>query len=98
MLCMDVKRPFDIDRAMQQIREAVQGFPKAAMFALADEGFASLFEQLVACLISIRTRDEATMVIARRLFGLARTPEQMYRLTAEHIDAAIRPSTFHEPK
>jgi endonuclease-3 len=95
---MDVKRPFDIDRAMQQIREAVRSFPKAAMFALAEEGFATPFEQLVACIISIRTRDEVTMVCARRLFGLARTPEQIHRLTAEQIDAAIHPSTFHEPK
>jgi endonuclease III len=95
---MDVKRPFDIDRAMQQIREAVRGFPKAAMFALADEGFSTPFEQLVACIISIRTRDEVTMVCARRLFGLARTPEPMSRLGAEQIDAAIGASTFHEPK
>ena len=95
---MDAKRPFDIHLAIQRIREAVQGFPKAAMFALAEEGFATPFEQLVACIISIRTRDEVTMVCARLLFGLARTPEQMHRLTAEQIDAAIRPTTFHEPK
>ena len=98
MLCMDVKLPFDIDRAIQRIREAVRGFPKAAMFALAEEGFATPFEQLVACIISIRTRDEVTMVCARRLFGLARTPEAMSRLSAEQIDAAIGASTFHEPK
>jgi endonuclease-3 len=95
---MDAKRPFDINLAIQRIREAVRGFPKAAMFALADEGFATAFEQLVACVISIRTRDEVTMVCARRLFGLARTPEEMSRLSAAQIDAAIGASTFHEPK
>lgn len=98
MLCMDIKRPFDIDRAVQKIRQAVQPFPKAAMFALADEGFVTPFEMLVACMISIRTFDEVTMVCARRLFGLARTPDQMSRLSAEKIDAAIGASTFHEPK
>ncbi len=56
------KQPFDIDRAMQKIGEAVQPFPKAAMFELADEGFDSPFELLVACIISIRTRDETTLV------------------------------------
>lgn len=95
---MDVKRPFDIDVVAQRIRQAVRRFPKAAMFELAEEGFASPFELLVACIISIRTRDEVTVVCARRLFELARTPEAMSRLTPEQIDAAIGASTFHEPK
>jgi endonuclease-3 len=98
MLRMNLKRPFDIDRAVQQVRQAVRPFPKAAMFALAEEGFATPFEMLVACIISIRTFDEVTMVCARRLFGLARTPDQMSRLSVEQIDAAIGASTFHEPK
>ncbi len=95
---MDAKRPFEIDLAMQRIRDAVRGFPKAAMFALADEDFATAFELLVACIISIRTRDEVTMVCARRLFGLARTPDEMSRLSMAQIDTAIGASTFHEPK
>lgn len=95
---MSAKRPFEIDFAMQRVRQAVRGFPKAAMFALADEGFATAFELLVACIISIRTRDEVTMVCARRLFGLARAPDEMSRLSAAQIDAAIGASTFHEPK
>ena len=92
------KRPFDIDRAMERIAEAVRPFPKAALFELADEGLGSVFEILIACIISIRTRDETTLVCARRLFELARTPEAMRRLSAERIDAAIGESTFHEPK
>jgi endonuclease III len=95
---MDPKRPFDIHRAIQEIRQAVRPFPKAAMFALADEGFGTAFEMLVACIISIRTRDEVTMVCARRLFGVARAPDSMRRLTVAQIDAAIGASTFHEPK
>jgi len=95
---MEHKRPFDIDRAIQLIRQAVRPFPKAAMFALADEGFSTPFELLVACIVSIRTLDETTMVASRRLFGLARAPEPMSRLTAEQIDAAIGDSTFHQAK
>jgi endonuclease-3 len=68
------------------------------MFALAEEGFGSPLEMLVACIISIRTFDEVTMVCARRLFGIARTPAKMSRLSAEQIDTAIGASTFHEPK
>jgi len=92
------KRPFDIRVAMERINEAVLPFPKAALFELAEEGFTSPFEQLVACLISIRTRDETTLPTARRLFSLARTPSEMRELTPEEIDAQIRACTFHEAK
>jgi len=83
------KHPFDIDRVMARIGEAVADLPKAAMFELADEGFGTPFELLVACVISIRTRDETTLVCARRLFALARTAEEMSQLSAERIDRAI---------
>jgi hypothetical protein len=35
------------------------------MFALADEGYRTVFEQLVACILSIRTRDEVSLAAAR---------------------------------
>src|SRR5436305_13511834 len=83
---------------MERIGEAVRPFPKAALFELADEGFGSVFELLVACIISIRTRDETTLICARRLFELARGPEAMSRLAPERIDRAIALSTFHHAK
>ncbi|MEK8090097.1 endonuclease III [Thermithiobacillus plumbiphilus] len=92
------KRPFEPDLAFARIAEAVQPFPKAALFELADEGFRSPFEQLLACIISIRTRDETTLPAARRLFALARTPAQLLALDPAAIYAAILPATFHETK
>src|SRR5262245_10987395 len=92
------KQPFDIDVVLRRIREAVRPLPKAAMFQLAEEGFATVFQQLVACMISIRTRDEATLVMARRLFEHARTPAEVLRLNQDEIDDLIRQSSFHEAK
>jgi endonuclease-3 len=83
---------------LRRIRKTVTGFADAAMFALADEGFDSPFEQLVACIISIRTRDETMLPTARQLFAVARTPAQMARLSPDDIDALIRASTFHYGK
>jgi endonuclease-3 len=83
---------------MGRIREAVRPFPKAAMFELADDGFTSPFEMLVACIISIRTRDEAMLVMARRLLAKARTPAEMAALGVGEIDACIHESSFHEGK
>jgi endonuclease-3 len=87
---MSRQRPFDIDLAICRIRDAVGSFPKAAMFELADEGFRSPFEQLVACILSIRTRDEVMLPIARRLFQLARTPAQISTLAPAQIDEQHR--------
>jgi endonuclease-3 len=95
---MATKRPFDIDQVIRRIRVAMRPFPKAAMFELADDGFSSPFEQLVACIISIRTRDEVTIPTARRLFARARTPLEVSRLTSREIDQLIRACTFHERK
>ena len=93
-----MKKPFDIDRAVKLISKAVHPFPKAAMFELAEDGFDSPFEQLVACMISIRTYDEVSLPTARKLLARARTPKQMSKLTPAEIDSLINTSTFHERK
>lgn len=93
-----LKRPFDIRLALTRIGKAVEPFAKAAMFQLHDEGFNTTFEQLVACMISIRTFDEVTIPTAKRLFERARTPEAVARLTPTAIDNLIHACTFHERK
>jgi endonuclease-3 len=76
----------------------VISYPKAALFELAEEGFDSPFELLVACIISIRTRDETTLLCARRLFALARTAAAVRQLRPEAIDTAIGACAFHDAK
>jgi endonuclease-3 len=97
---MQAKPPssFDIDRVMQRLREAVKPFAPAALFGLADEGYSSPFAILIACLISTRTRDEVTVVCARRLLTQAPTPAAMSQMTPAAIDALISDCTFHEVK
>lgn len=92
------KVPFDIDVAMRRIRKAVRGLPRAALFELADEGHGSAFEQLLACIISIRTLDEVMLPTARRLFARARTPTGVAALSVAEIDELIGTSTFHGQK
>ena len=92
------KRPFRIDVMLRRIRKEVQAYSDAAMFDLAAQGYGSPFAQLVACIISIRTRDEVSLPTARRLLDRARTPAAMARLGAAEIDRLIHDSTFHERK
>jgi endonuclease-3 len=93
-----VKQPFDIDTALERIRSAVAPLPKAAMFALAEEGYDTPFELLLACIISIRTYDEVTLPTARRLFARARTPAAVAALAEAQLDELIAASSFHERK
>lgn len=92
------KLPFDIDEVMARIGEAVEPYPKAALFELAQLGHTTAFEQLVACIISIRTLDETTLPTALRLFKRARTAEEVLKLDEREIDMLIHSSTFHEQK
>jgi endonuclease-3 len=90
-----MKRSFDIDVAIERLREAVRPFPKAMLFELYGEGHTSAFEILVACLISVRTRDETSLAMARRLFGRARTPAELAEMDINDIDALIDRCAFH---
>jgi endonuclease-3 len=92
------KCAFDIHLALDRVEDAVQAYPKAALFELAESGFKSAFEQLVACIISIRTRDEVTLVTAQQLFDQARTPMEMVRMAPQQIDTLIQACSFHERK
>ncbi|HEV7264507.1 MAG TPA: endonuclease III [Falsiroseomonas sp.] len=92
------KEPFDIDEVFARLRRATTRLPKAAMFELRDRGHGSPFEQLIAALVSARTRDETTIPVCLRLFARARTPEAMVALEEAEIAALLHGATFPEPK
>jgi endonuclease-3 len=83
---------------MERLRVAVAPLPKPMLTELYDEGHTTPFEMLIACLISVRTRDEASLVCAQRLFARARTPSQMAALDINEIDELISKSAWHLTK
>jgi endonuclease-3 len=89
-----MKKAFDIPDMLQKAEQAVSSYPKAAMFELYEKGYTSLFEQLVSCIISIRTLDETTIPVSEKLFAKARTPEQMLLLTPEHLEKMLDGSQY----
>ncbi len=88
----------EIHTAFTQLRKIMQAYPKAAMFQLASESYDSLFEQLVSCIISIRTYDEVSLPVSRQLFAKANTPQAMSELSVAEIEALIAKSTYAERK
>lgn len=56
------------------------------------------FHELVACLISLRTKDEVTDVVAPRLLRRAPTPRKLKTLGVEEIERMIFPAGFYHTK
>ena len=90
--------PFDIDEAMRRVTAAVSGYPLPSMFQLAADGFATPFQQLAACVISIRTLEEVSLPSSRRLFAAAPDPATIAALPVAEIERLIAPSTFADRK
>lgn len=92
------KRPFRIDVVLARIRSEVRRYRDAAMFELRDRGHGSLFEQLIACILSIRTRDEVSLPVALRLFERVRTPAEICALDLDSLISLIHGTSFAEAK
>jgi len=92
------KKAFDIDTVLRRIRKEIAGFADAAMFDLRSRGFATVFQQLIACIISIRTRDEVSLPASVRLLEKAPDAKAIARMSEKQIDQLIATSTFHETK
>lgn len=63
-----------------------------------EEKSRSPFRLLVACVISLRTKDEVTAEASGRLFAVAPDPEGLAQLDIEHIAKAIYPAGFYNTK
>ena len=92
------KLPFDIDEVIRRVRVAAKPYPKAVLFELAERGYASPFEILVACIITIRTLEQVSLPTSLKLLEVARTPGEVAKLTPHRIDELIGACTFHGPK
>ena len=90
----DAKEAFEIDEALERVRRAIEPYPKAAMFELYQQGYTSLYAQLVGCMLSIRTYDEVCLPVALRLLKVAPDAAALDKLRPEQIAALIEPVTF----
>ena len=90
----EAKKPFHLPTVLKRVEKAVAAYPKAAMFQLYEMGYTTLFEQLVSCVISIRTLDETTIPLSLKLFAQARTPAEMLQLTPAQAEDLLYGATF----
>ena len=92
------KRDLDIADMVRRLRADVKAYADAAMFELRERGYGGVFQQLVACIISIRTRDEVSLPVSVALLERAPTAQAMAALGVDGITRLIASSTLAEAK
>lgn len=85
---------YPIPKMLTRIRKAIEEYPKAMLFELYDLGYRSPFEQLVACLLSIRTLDEVSPPVALHLLARATHPAQLLKIPEADLLEIVKPCTF----
>src|SRR6266850_4117829 len=86
-----------IDKVMSTVRDASASWNAPVVTQMASLS-RDPYQVLIACLLSLRTKDETTGPAARRLFALADTPGKMLALTSTQIERAIYPVGFYKTK
>jgi endonuclease-3 len=89
--------PTTIGQVLRILRRHMPGW-NAPVVALMAAEKREPYLVLIGCLLSLRTRDETTAVVAPRLFAAAETPESMVKLTIDQITQLIRPVGFYRAK
>jgi endonuclease-3 len=87
---------FPIDDVMATLHREMQRFPKPLIDDMGSDQ--SPFRILIATILSLRTKDTLTAVVAPRLFAAADTPEAMLALSEERIAELIYPVGFYRTK
>lgn len=85
----------DIDKIIQSLTEAKQ--PRSEFVELM-ENFKNPYLVLIACILSLRTNDKTTYPATLRMLKLAKTPQEMSKITPEELSKAIYPVGFYENK
>jgi len=87
----------DIHIVIRVLKKSTQQWAVPFLEQLAEDG-ACPFKILVACILSLRTRDKATAEASSRLFALATDPFSMANIDISQLEKAIFPVGFYRRK
>jgi endonuclease III len=90
-------RDEEIHAALRILRREVRQWQEPVVGVVAKES-RDPFRILIACVLSLRTKDRTTAEASQRLFALASDPVSMLRLSLPKIQAAIYPVGFFRTK
>jgi endonuclease-3 len=90
-------RDSHIHAVVSEVKKTIRRWKEPVLGVVARET-RDPFRILIACLLSLRTKDHTTAEASQRLFQLADTPEHMRALSMETIEKAIYPVGFYKNK
>lgn len=90
-------RDAHIHAVVSEVKKTIRRWKEPVLGVVARET-RDPFRILIACLLSLRTKDRTTADASQRLFRLADTPEQMGALSIKTIEQAIYPVGFYKNK
>ena len=90
-------RDAHIHAVVSEVRNTIRRWNEPVLGVVARET-RDPFRILIACLLSLRTKDHTTAQASQRLFRLADTPESMKALSLKAIERAIYPVGFYKNK
>ncbi len=91
------REAFPIHEVMATLRATMPAFQRPLIDQMGVEG-TTPFHILIATILSLRTKDTLTAVVAPRLFAAADTPEALLALGEERIAELIYPVGFYRNK
>ncbi len=90
-------RKAEIHAALRILRREVRQWQEPVVGVVARES-RDPFKILIACVLSLRTKDQTTTEASRRLFTLAAHPASMVKVPLRRIERAIYPVGFYRTK
>ncbi|MBR3889534.1 endonuclease III [bacterium] len=85
----------NIDNIVENLKQAEQ--PRSEFVQLMEE-FKDPYLVLIGCILSLRTNDKTTYPATLRMLELAKTPEEMSKVSQEDLEKAIYPVGFYANK
>ncbi len=92
------RRVFDIEGALTTVDSAFASWSDAPVFAFVAQHQSDPWKVLVSCILSLRTLDQVTTVVAPRLLAAAPNPAAMADLDEETIARLAYPVAFYRNK
>ncbi len=90
-------RKAEIHAALRILRREIRQWQEPVVGVVARES-RDPFKILIACVLSLRTKDQTTTEASRRLFTLAAHPASMVKVPLRLIERAIYPVGFYRTK
>jgi endonuclease-3 len=88
----------NIDSVMKKLEKYYNFKKRTTLNRMRNHSRPNAFKILISCLLSLRTKDENTEKVSKKLFSMARTPKQISSLPTKKLEKLIFSSGHYKKK